>query len=149
MFLMTERREGPRTHQEYDLRKPLKDLLVEFTSPEDHRGIALEFIEAKKSLDVIDNLSKFEGLNQEVALKLIEAAMRDKFKNVALSEIINNLYKFSGPDNNEVALKLIEEGEGWLVAGHIDKFHGLDEEVLQRLSQKRSTGWPTSKTPPV
>jgi len=109
----------------------------------DHSAIALKLIETGGSDFLIDNLSGFKNLNSEVALKLIEAGMSDhvafalsKFQSldhevafklieaIQGSRVVDFIDRFKNIDHREVALRLIEARQWYVVAEHFQVFHG-------------------------
>jgi hypothetical protein len=97
--------------------------LSRFQGPD--QEIALKLIEAGYSSNVAFFLSCFQVLDREVAVKLIEAGKG--------SYVASDLNKFQGLDHREIAMKLIEAGEGDSVARYLHKFQGLDQEIAMKL----------------
>jgi len=87
-----------------------------------HKKLAIKLIEAGEGFNVTNNIEKFQGLDQEVVLKFIEAGQVIIF-------VADNIEKFQNINYKEIALKLIEAGEGFNVTNNIEKFQGLDKEV--------------------
>lgn len=110
------------------------------------KEIAIKLIEDGKWSSVLDNIDKFEGsTHKEIALKLIETInladiinIEDSFTallNVGIRDSFNEtVHKFKNLDQ-EVALKLIEAGEGQAVAENLDSFQDLDEETLKKIRE--------------
>ena len=93
-----------------------------------HIEIANKLIEAGDAQHVAENLEKFNGLNADVANKLIDLG--------EVSNVVLNLKKFNNL-NSEIANKLIEAGRGHFIAGHLDRFIGLNHaEVANNLIDK-------------
>ena len=90
-----------------------------------HKEIANKFIESGKGSLVAKNLEKFEGLDKETEIKIIEE--RRQYFDIA------SLNKFKNLNNKEIANKLIELKVGYLVAENLEKFEGLDNDVANNL----------------
>jgi hypothetical protein len=95
----------------------------------DHREIVLKLIEAKRSYAVTHNLKNFQGLDhKEIASKFFELGWR--------RDVVVNLEKFQGLDHKEIALKLIEAKEGEFLINKLEKFKGLDQEIVLKLIEE-------------
>lgn len=89
-----------------------------------NKEVAMKLIEIGKGGHVANSLEKFQGLDKEVAMKLIKAEL-GMF--VACSpEKFQNLDK-------EVVIKLIEAKQGWLIIRILEEYQGLDKEVVIKL----------------
>ncbi len=94
-----------------------------FIDREDYSYFVNGLLTAGLEKAVALNLDKFEGLNSEVAIALIET-----HQDIAVAR---NLDKFEGL-NASVAIALIKKGCGWYVARNLDKFEGLDHNAIAR-----------------
>ena len=63
---------------------------------------------------VTENLGNYEGLTTEIALTLIDAK--------GGWWVADSLGSFEGSDHTQIALRIIEVGQGAQVAKHLDKF---------------------------
>jgi hypothetical protein len=82
--------------------------------------------------DLSKHLHVFQGLDNEVALKLIEKGNGDS--------VADNLEKFQGLNHHEIALLLIEKGAGRSVARNLEKFQGLNHKEIALLLVKIGAG---------
>ncbi len=93
------------------------------------KEIVLKLLERGMSREVVDHLDIFEGLDTEVALRLITDE-----KIFFMEEVINNRNKFEGfVLDKKVALFLIHRERSLQVVRHIDKFEGLNRAVAMAL----------------
>ncbi len=99
--------------------------IEEFQGLELDQEFALKLIECDCSKVLIENLAKFKGLNQEVAMMFIKTGEGYL--------VVNNLNKFQDLNHQQIALKLIELGSGSAVASNLNKFQGLNQEVVLKL----------------
>jgi hypothetical protein len=89
------------------------------------KEVALKLFEAGKKEDVVNNLEKFEGLDNEIAIKLIEEG-----PTLTGAKVVENLEKFQGINYKEIALKLIENEEAYVLASELDKFQDIDHREI-------------------
>lgn len=89
-----------------------------------HSKIALRLIEVGSGEGILSNLEKFQGLDEEVALRLVEQGGERMVVRVAV-----RIRNFKGP-HKRIVLRLIEEREIIAVFKFLRKFEGLDEEVV-------------------
>ena len=111
----------------------------------------LRLIQERKMEYVSNNLDKFQGLDQEIFIKLIETKVDcgrvisylDKFEVLDYEKIIHELFKnhydfyipyyldkFKGVDHKKIALDVINAGHAMNVAMAIDKFKGLNHNEI-------------------
>jgi len=129
-----------------------------------HQQTALKLIDLGKTELIINYIDHFSGLDQEIALKLIEALSEKKgslkfyylfsnrlehFKNLDHQIIAQKIIEAGGGDdvskllgdlkdlNKTIALKLIDLGKAESVIYYIDKFNNLDQEVVLRLIENK------------
>ena len=100
----------------------------------DHADIVRRIIETGNGMRayfVAEHLSNFEGLDADIAHRLIEEGYGGR---VAL-----HLSSFKGVDHTDIARRLIEKGSGEYVALHLSNFEGLDHtDIARRLIEKGS-----------
>lgn len=119
-----------------------------------HKEIALSLIGKEEFSLVAENLDKFEGLDDEVAMGLLRGndnvSIRlsehlDRFTNLDYRAVAENLVKriqghlvmenmesYEGVEPQDVVLWMLEAGYGEYVAHDLDKFNGLDKQDLAR-----------------
>src|SRR3989339_429828 len=94
-----------------------------FAGLELNKEIAMLMIEKKQSKTLVDYLNKFNNLDKEVALSLIEAGQIDL--------VMGNKEKFAGLElNKEIAILIIEKRYSQVFLSNVDKFFGIDKEVI-------------------
>lgn len=82
-------------------------------------------------------LNNFEGLDKDIANKLIEFPRYGERIEYIL---MNNLDKFEWLDCNEVVDKLLESPNSWFLSNHFDKFWWLNKKTADRLMENGETG---------
>src|SRR3989339_138320 len=96
-----------------------------FAGLELNKEIAMLMIEKKQSKTLVDYLNKFNNLDKEVALSLIEAGYG--YSVIAITD----KEKFAGLElNKEIAILLIEKRYSQVFLSNVDKFFGIDKEVI-------------------
>lgn len=124
-------------------------------------SIALKLISLEKAERVLAFIDSFNKLDQEVAKKLMKAGYERSvlkkyyhFKDLSLKDIALGFIENDNmrtlaydldmfPDNSldqEIAMKLLEAGEGLKLAQYIKSFQGLDKEIAIRLIQQGQFG---------
>src|SRR3989339_523002 len=125
-----------------------------FAGLELNKEIAMLMIEKKQSKTLVDYLNKFNNLDKEVALSLIEAGYgysviaitdEDKFAGLEFNKelamlliefggavtVISFKDKFAGLElNKEIAILIIEKRYSQVFLSNVDKFFGIDKEVI-------------------
>jgi hypothetical protein len=121
----------------------------------DHNDVAQQLAVAGGGYIIQRNMDKFNGLNQETALKLIEVAKGDlvfnaldHFQGLDLKKIAqalrggrywggeviaDSLESLSDENRNEIAQKLIEASQSYVVLGGLQYFRGLSEENILKI----------------
>src|SRR3989339_794781 len=105
-----------------------------FAGLELNKEIAMLMIEKKQSKTLVDYLNKFNNLDKEVALSLIEAGYG--YSVIAITDED----KFAGLEfNKELAMLLIEFGGAVTVISFKDKFAGLElnKEIAMLIIKKK------------
>ena len=110
------------------------------------RRVALSLMEHEGDSFVSFHLDDFHNLDQEIAIKLIEAGKNkgDGYNHV--ETVVRSLNKFEAIDFNEIALKLIDVGASKTVVENIDKFSGLGQEVALKLIEGGLGEWVIKNT---
>ena len=125
-----------------------------FCPPLTHTELARKLIESseKGKYLLIENLSDFEGLNADIARRLIEKGSGEyvakhisRFEDAGHVDIAHRLIKerygfsvakhlsdFKGVDHTDIAHRIIEKGHGVFVVKYFSNFKGVDHTDMAR-----------------
>src|SRR3989339_38496 len=99
-----------------------------FAGLEFNKEIAMLLIEKKQTNALADNLKRFNNLDKEIALALVEAG------HARLVIVICDKDKFAGLElNKEIAMLMIEKKQSKTLVDYLNKFNNLDKEVALSL----------------
>ena len=99
-----------------------------FAGLEFNKEIAMLLIEKKQTKALADNLKRFNNLDKEIALALVEAG------HARLVIVICDKDKFAGLElNKEIAMLMIEKKQSKTLVDYLNKFNNLDKEVALSL----------------
>ena len=134
-----------------------------FCPPFTHTELALKLIESSGVgiSFLVENLSDFEGLDADIAHRLIEegngesvAEHLPNFKGVDHADLAHRIIKegygesvaeylanFEGVDHADIANRLIKEGCGESVAQYLSNFKGVDHADIARRLIEKGDGW--------
>lgn len=103
---------------------------IERFNTEDHNSIINKLLEAEEDIIVAENLNKFKELKGDIAIALIETGIHG-------DDVSRNIRSFKSSDHPAIALALIDNGYGYILAENIIEFEGVDNtEIAERILEE-------------